>query len=277
MGRSGGLWPYARYALGAALVWPVLWWPLLAWSQSARSVPEAALDILVEDAAAPWSRTDGSGYANDIVRAAFRAAAVDVRLIVVPYARCKRMAATGRAAGCFSMSPDPLIEGKVVLSERPLFTTYAVYFVDPRRPLRAKSEAELSAGTVIGTVIGYEYPVATLRLRARGVEFEEARNEAINLRKLAAGRLDAAIVTLDQAKTAAFVLKEAGLTGQLVEAFRTPSFGAYVGFSVQHPQGEWARQRFNRGYAAIAADGELARIAQRWGLKPDESKPAAPH
>jgi len=263
MGLGAVRWPHVGYAvLGLALAWPVL---ALAASE------KAALELMVEDSAAPWSRADGSGFANDIVRAAYRAESVELRLTVVPYARCKRAVAAGRVAGCFNMSLDPVIEGKVVFSARPLFSTYAVYFVDPRRPLRAKSEAELGPGTVIGTVIGYEYPLATLRLRARGVEFDEARSESINLKKLAAGRLDAAIVTLDQAKTAAFVLEEAGLSGKLVEAFRTPHFGAYLGFSTVHPQGEWARQRFDHGYAAIAGNGELARIARRWGLKPEAS------
>src|SRR4051812_32252616 len=87
---------------------------LLYWPQAARA--DARLDIMVEDAAAPWSRPDGRGYSNDIVRAAFRAALVDVRLIVVPYARCKRMVSTGRVAACFNMSWDSRLSGQVVFA-----------------------------------------------------------------------------------------------------------------------------------------------------------------
>ena len=53
------------------------------------------VDIGVEDAAAPWSQADGTGYANDLVRASFRAVGVDVRLHVLPYARCKQHVVKG--------------------------------------------------------------------------------------------------------------------------------------------------------------------------------------
>src|SRR5499433_2311933 len=77
---------------------------------AARSSAEAqtkSLVLAVEDDASPWSRPDGSGYANDVVRAAFKAVGVAVELQVVPYARCKRMALRGEVAGCFNMSPSP--------------------------------------------------------------------------------------------------------------------------------------------------------------------------
>src|SRR6185369_12478061 len=49
----------------------------------------APLPIAVEDDAGPWSQHDGTGFANDVVRAAFKATGVEVELLVVPYARCK--------------------------------------------------------------------------------------------------------------------------------------------------------------------------------------------
>jgi len=56
--------------------------------------------IAVEDDAAPWSRSDGCGYANDLVIAAFKAVGIDVELKVVPYARCKRMAINADVVAC---------------------------------------------------------------------------------------------------------------------------------------------------------------------------------
>src|SRR5882672_3584311 len=68
----------------------------IAWAQT------KSLIIAVEDDAAPWSLADGTGYANDVVVAAFRAVGVDVQLRVMPYARCKRMAISGDVVACLS-------------------------------------------------------------------------------------------------------------------------------------------------------------------------------
>ena len=64
----------------------------------------ADLKIMAEDAAEPFSRADGTGYANDVVKAAFHAVGVEIAFDVVPYARCKKDAEDGKIAACFSMS-----------------------------------------------------------------------------------------------------------------------------------------------------------------------------
>ena len=80
---------------------------------SATPAPQP-MEIMVEDAALPWSAPDGSGYANDLVRAAYAAVNTEVRLTVVPYARCKTYVMQGAVAACFNMSPSPDQAGKVV-------------------------------------------------------------------------------------------------------------------------------------------------------------------
>jgi polar amino acid transport system substrate-binding protein len=164
------------------------------------------------------------------------------------------------------MSGDPLLAGKVAFSDQPLFTVYAEYFYSYRRRLAALREEDLPAGTVVGIVLGYEYPESIEHLRGRGVVFEPAKSEDINLKKLAAGRVDAAIINLDQSKTVDFIVHRSGVDGEVVPAFRTASFGSYIGFSRLHPKGEWARVRFNAGYAAITKSGELRQLKLRWGV-----------
>jgi hypothetical protein len=51
------------------------------------------------------NRGDGNDYANDLVRAAFAAVHNDVKLTVLPYARCKADAMQAAVAACFNMSP----------------------------------------------------------------------------------------------------------------------------------------------------------------------------
>ena len=225
------------------------------------------LEIMVENDAAPWSKEDGNGYANDVVKSAFHAAGVDVVLLVVPYARCKQMVTTGKVAGCFSMSWDRAFVDKVAFSTKPLFSVRAQYFQNAGKPLAARNEAELKRGTKVGTVLGYEYPESTNRLRDQGIVFEETRSEESNLKKLAAGHIDAAIINEDAIKTSDFVVERAGVVGKVSPIFHTKAFGSYIGFSRIHRQGKWAQARFDAGYALIEKTGELQRIQDHWGLR----------
>jgi hypothetical protein len=127
------------------------------------------LEIYVENAADPFSRPDGTGYANDVVRAAFEAVGVRVNFKVVPYSRCKYMVLSGKTVACVSMSWDPSFAGKVKFADTPLINVTPVYYENRSRPLAARSEAELGKGIVVGTIRGYEYPKTVMEAKARGV------------------------------------------------------------------------------------------------------------
>lgn len=222
------------------------------------------IDIGVEDAAASWSQADGTGYANDLVRAAFAAVDVDVRMHVLPYARCKQQVMKAEFVACVSMSPAPELRGVVRFSERPLFVFTCDFLESEARPLPRRIE-ELRPGTRIGTVLGYEYPPPMLdQLRRTGAVMEPAPTEEINLRKLAAGRLDAAVVNRDAVKSSDWVAARAGVTGRVRSAFRVGGMPAYVGFSLAHRDGAALARRFDAGYARIIASGERDRIQHRW-------------
>lgn len=226
------------------------------------------LIIAVEDDAAPWSQADGSGYANDLVIAAFKAVGVDVQLRLMPYARCKRMAASGEVAGCLSMSPSPEFNDTIELSARPLFTCQAGYFYNLNKPLRVARQEDLPPKTVVGTVIGYEYPPAFDRLRRKGVIIlEESASEDVNLRKLALGRIDLALLNYNQMKSPEWLITRAGVNGKVKTTFSAGNLNSYIGFSKRHQQGAWALQQFNKGYRIIAANGTLRRLKTKWSQK----------
>jgi len=229
-----------------------------AWAQGAR------LRVLVEDAAEPFSNPDGSGYANEVVEAAFAAAGVTAELVVVPYARCKALVLAGAEPACFSMSWEPEFQGVVRFAQQPLFSVTPVYFQNRRRPLKARSEGQLGPGVSIGVVNGYEYPDSTLKARERGVRFEMARSELVNLKKLALGRIDAALVMESALRGTQQLVQEAGAAHDVSAAFASTRLDSHIGFSLKHPRGEAALADFNRGYALIAADGTLRRIAAKW-------------
>lgn len=221
--------------------------------------------IAVEDDAAPWSRTDGTGFANDVVSAAFKAVGVEVELRVMPYARCKRMVVRGEISGCLSMSPSPEFAGLIELSSRPLFTCYAGYFYNVNKPPRVTREEDLPAKTVVGTVIGYEYPPAFERLRQKGIIIlEESPSEEINLKKLALGRVDLALLNYNQMKSPAWLITRAGVAGKVKPSFRSGILQSYIGFSRKNTDGLWALQQFNKGYRLITSNGTLRRLEKTW-------------
>lgn len=225
----------------------------------------APVELMVEDAAAPWSDGDGNGYANALVVAAYAAVHTDVKLVVVPYARCKTYVMAGAVAGCFSMSDAPELHGKVRFADAPLFSAYPRFFRNIRHPLAAHSIDELAPGTRIGIVNGYEYPLQVSRLVQRGIQLLPARSETINLKKLEAGRVDLALTMTDDIKTDDVVLHAAQVS-DVAFAFAAASQGSYLGFSTTHPDGERARELFNSGYRIIAGNGVKRAIERKWNL-----------
>jgi len=220
------------------------------------------LTVAVEDEVAPWSQKDGSGFANDIVKAAFKASKVDIQLQVVPYSRCRHMVVQGEVAACFSMSWVPELEREVVFSAKPLFVCYSDYFVNTSKPMAVSSENDIPSGTTIGTVINYEYPPSFYNLKR--VVIEESISEKVLLKKLAAGRIDLAIINYNETKPYEKIVAEAGVTGRVKPAFRSGILKSFIGFSEKHPQGQLARKKFNEGYKVISANGVLDKIRRQW-------------
>ncbi len=171
----------------------------------------APIEIMVEDAAAPMSNPDGSGYANEIVLAAFAAMDTPVKLTVVPYARCKKYVLSGAVAACLSMSDAPELAGKVRLSGLPLFYAYPRFYYHASHPLAVKSLTDLKPGLRIGIVNGYEYPAEILRLTERGIHLLEARSEETNLKKLAVGHIDMVVSMMDDFKSDDALIARAGV------------------------------------------------------------------
>lgn len=226
----------------------------------------APLVVAVEDDAAPWSMRDGTGYANDVVKAAFDAAGLPVALTVVPYARCKDMVIKGHAVACFNMSWVLELSGKVVFADKPLYTARMAYFVNAAHPLAVTRTDDLPRGTVMGVVNGYEYPPSVYALRDQGVvSFDASRSDDVNLQKLALGRLKLALIAnIHDINPAALIMAKAQVLGRVKVAFEAGAQDSCIGFSVSHPQGDMALKAYNRGYQLIAGNGTLAGIHQKW-------------
>lgn len=231
---------------------------------AAASAGAAEIDLLVEDDAAPWSHADGTGYTNDVVKAAFQAVGVEARLSVVPYARCRSFVVSGNAVGCFNMAWDAEFEGTVKFASVPLYANYADVFENKANPLKARTAGELRKGAVVGIVNGYEYPDSINELKARGVVLKPLRSEAVALKMLASRRLEAAVVMTNDLEPVMKKASEADGGNAIGYAFRSGELKVYIGFSTRHPQGAWALGKYDEGFRVIAADGTLDKIRAKW-------------
>jgi polar amino acid transport system substrate-binding protein len=240
--------------------------PSLDAPKSAPSVaPQApksdgeVLEIGAEDDAAPWSQADGSGYANELVLAAFAAAGVKVHLQVLPYARCKQMVMDGVIPACFSMSRSPEVSSSVEFASEPLFVCHTNYVETAARAVAAPKTPR-----VVGAVLGYEYPDSLhARVKSGELVLEESVSEELNLKKLADGRIDAALVNTNETKPLDTMIAKAGPM-KVETAVLEGELDSYLGFSRKHPRGPSARAQFDEGFRRIAEDGTKQRITAAW-------------
>jgi len=237
-----------------------------AFARTLRSASARPMVVVgAEDDAAPWSYADGSGYVNDVVRAAFARSGWETELKVIPYARCKQLVVAGRLLACFSASKTPELEAQLLYPRWPVFSASNL--------LIARADASFSGCDTrlwptplkVGRVVGYEYRATVEALLGSGrMVADDAISEVSNLRKLQAGRIDAALVNVDAVKRLEFVAAQA----QTNHAFKTIcDFGsedAYIVFSRKHPTAQLALQAFESGYEALRNEGRIAALQQMW-------------
>jgi ABC-type amino acid transport substrate-binding protein len=171
---------------------------------SAAAQPELASGRLVigaEDDAAPWSYADGTGYVNDVVRAAFQRSGWQVQYMVMPYARCKAMVLSGKLIACFSASKTPDLASQLLYPRQPVFNASNVLIARANTDLQGCNPAEWPRPVKVGRVASYEYRANVMALfGSPQVQVDDNNSEVSNIRKLEAGHIDAALVTLDAVK-----------------------------------------------------------------------------
>jgi polar amino acid transport system substrate-binding protein len=232
------------------------------------SYAQTQYTILAEDAAGLWGQADGTGAGNDIVRAAFAAMGDKVIFKIVPYNRCKTYVMNARALACFGMGWSDEFKGKVTFSAEPIYTNTATIFVRKTDVQKYKSISDVRPKSKVGTVLGYEYPPAFMRLlQAETFLPDDALSEVLSLKKLVAGRFDFVVANLDDLKSAQYLLEEAGVANEVQTAFSMDKSGTFLGFSVGVPQTPAALKTFDAGMQVIKRDGTLERILEAWKVK----------
>lgn len=252
-------------------MWQIIYFSLICTlnffssNSAAEDKKRETFTIMVEDAAFPWSKNDGTGYANDVVIAAFKAMAVDVHLKVVPYARCKYTVLSGRVVACFSMSWSPEFEGRIKLASLPIYTVSNSIYENINTPLPRPTDGfcDLPSGTIIGISRDYEYSAQATALKEKGVVFESSRSDLLSLRKLASMRVSAALITSNYS-TKKIHNTEPNDTENVQFAFNCGTTTATIGFSLAHPDGRRALDIYDMGFQRLNSSGALTKIRKRW-------------
>jgi ABC-type amino acid transport substrate-binding protein len=159
------------------------------------------------------------------------------------------------------------VETRVAFSAVPVFQVYADVYLNRKSPARISSMADFARGAVVGIVNEYEYPESVSQSQRGGVTFQAAPNDGANLKMLARGRLDAAIIMTNELEPPAQKPLAAGVDSDVTFAFRSGIENAFVGFSKKHPLGDSARRQFDLGYQRLVADGTIEAIRRKWTTK----------
>lgn len=245
---------------------PLLRLFLISWlSVAAYSLRAETIRIGAEDDAAPWSYADGTGYVNDLVRAAFNAVNWRVDYDVQPYPRCKMLASAGKQSACFSVSHTPDLNQTLLFPDEPVFIAKNILFARPDSILQGCSADNWPKNTSVGLVNGYEYQAEGEALRQdKRVKIDMTRSEALNLRKLAAGRIDAALITIDSIHNLEFMALLANVKPNFKPICDYGGAPAYIAFSKSHPLGLAGLNAFNKGMAMIIKNGTKAQLEKEW-------------
>ena len=223
------------------------------------------ITIDAEDDAAPWSMADGTGYANDVVRAAFAAAGWQATFRVVPYARCKYEVLAGQVAGCFTVGKSLEVVRQMLFAEQPIIRPHMILFTAGNTFLKGCDPAKWSRVPLVGVVNGYEYSPKYDELLEKGlIKVAMSNSEISNIQKLVAGRVDAVLLSVDPTKSVEYLAGKAKVGQRLTPACDLGEIPSYIAFSPKHPDGRKAQDAFNTGYKIISGDGTEARIRKQW-------------
>jgi polar amino acid transport system substrate-binding protein len=235
-----------------------LWLLLLFGLPAIAAEPPARTTLTLSNCEWPpytSSSLPGQGRISELVRAAFAKEGIDVRYEFLPWKRALEEARNGEYDGSIVWAHTPDREADFVFSDAVVTTDYVLFFARSR-PIHWKSLYDLR-GLTIGGVLGATPTGEYADLAAAGVfKREVARSDELNLRKAAAGHLDAAGVEREVGNyllstTAKDIADQIDFDPKPIVRVSN-----YLMLSKKTPHAEELIRRFNRGLAAVQAHGK---------------------
>ncbi|SMC26849.1 polar amino acid transport system substrate-binding protein [Andreprevotia lacus DSM 23236] len=235
----------------------------------------AAADVVRlggDDAFIPYTNQQSAdgGMLAAVVRAAFRAADIDVQLDWQPPARSELDIRSGRLHAGFPVYRSPAREHDFDFSD-PVFHTRQTVFARPGSPILL-AEPRTLAGKLLCLPAGETPNERLLPAIAKGV-LRLTRPASIShcARMVAAGRADFFVADVYQGQT---LLRQHDINTLAVGA-TVEDTPLYVIFRRRDQEARQLRLRFNQGLAAIQRNGVYARILAQYPLMAGERERAA--
>lgn len=246
---------WRAHSLSALLL---LWALVLATPAWADSVRLATLD---------WEpyigqALPGNGFVAEVVREAFKRQGHDASFEFMPWVRVVAVAKSGAVDGYLPEYHAKKLERNFLLSN-PFAAGPLGFFKLKGRAIAWKTLDDLKPYR-IGVVRGY---VNTVAFDARlDLQKDEVGEDALNLRKLLAGRID--LMVADKHVGLYLARKILGKDADKIE-FMSPVLEdkeLFVCFPKAKPGSKALRDAFNQGLGAMKADGALQAIMKRHGF-----------
>ena len=228
------------------------------------------LTMLIGNESPPkmFLKDDGrpDGYFTEIAYEVGRRAGYNIHIVGVPWARAMKMAELGDGVICgVSSLPE---RKKIFKFSTPVVVDRVLIVTMKNKKLTASSLADLK-GLVVGVNRGSKYG-SKFASELQLVHVDEDNNGLSRLRKLALGRIDAAImpggiaaVRLN-AKTANIEFND--LTIQKTPITLDPN---YFAIARSRPDANEIIDRLNNALSLMSADGSLNQILDSWGVTTD--------
>ena len=254
---------------------------LLATALSIAALPAAAAQP-VRLATLEWEPYIGTkmpdqGYTAALIRAAFAEQGMDVKIEFYPWARALHLARTGAVDGLMPEYFNPSRESEFVYSAAfpggPLVLykrdgDAIAFSVDPVKQQDAALRALKSKrfGVVRGYLNTPVFDAASYLIK------EEANDDATNLRKLVYGRIDLAVI--DRRVAEHLIRTEYPDYAKKIEPMdpALADIPLFIAFSRKSPRMNQALAAFNKGLAAMRADGRIDALYKRYILNPSSAR-----
>jgi polar amino acid transport system substrate-binding protein len=201
-----------------------------------------------------------SGFAVDVIEAAYAKMNIKVEFVAAPYSRCLMLTKAGRALGCFDSLNDVTLAPDFLFHHEPLFKATIGIYARSKNQLRSVSASDLSGRTVGVT---HEYTYGDAIEKDKKIVREVAPSDVSNLRKLLKERSEFSLVytrIVDYLQVA-YPDEFKGKIRQVGVAFED---NLYVSFSKIWPDSKRYANLLDQGLIAIRADGTYEKLEQKW-------------
>lgn len=222
----------------------------------------ANLTIIAENDWYPYSGevdTQPRGLAVDIVKAAYKAAGVEVSLILRPYSRAMIEVKNGVHVGCFDTAYDKSLDADYLFHDESLFIAeIGIYGANDSPAINSVKELE---GKKVGVTNGYTYS-DEFDKNSKIIK-EVAPGDLNNLKKLANGRVEYTVV-YTRVNDHLVSANAQQLSGKYKKVGTLVTMPLFISFSKKHPDVQKALEAFNKGMALIKQDGTYDKIMSEW-------------